>query len=102
MTQRYTFRLAKQSLALSLSFSMIWTSGLAEAALEAPQAAREAQFEFAPPSSLGFVVDSFAGKTDSKTPPQVILIQDLHAHYGAQKNIAGILEFLTKKLQATS
>ena len=33
----------------------------------------------------------------SKTP-QIILIQDLHAHYGVQKNISGILEFLTKKL----
>ena len=34
----------------------------------------------------------------SQTSKLVILIQDLHAHYGVQKNIAEILNFLTKKL----
>jgi len=34
--------------------------------------------------------------------PLVILIQDLHAHYGVQKNIAGLLDFLSNKLSSSN
>src|SRR5205823_4745517 len=43
-----------------------------------------------PPTRLGFVDSYFQGAT--KEP--VILIQDLHANYGVQKKIMGLLQFL--------
>jgi hypothetical protein len=47
------------------------------------------------PASLGSITERFQAGPSSK---QVILIQDLHAHYQVQKNIAGILTVLAKKL----
>jgi len=52
------------------------------------------QLQWAPPESLGKVTDYF--NADASSGKRVILIQDLHAHYGVQKNIAGILEFLSR------
>src|SRR5437867_1264757 len=43
-----------------------------------------------PPTHLGFVDSYYQGQT--KNP--VILIQDLHANYGVQKKIIGILQHL--------
>src|ERR1700687_3604105 len=102
------FAREKQALAILLSGSLLWTSGnLADAAQ--PGAERPVQYELAPPSSLGWVVDYYNASREQRVPsneskrittPLVILIQDLHAHYGVQKNIAGILEFLTRKLSS--
>src|ERR1019366_7224886 len=86
----------RQFLAIALSVSLIWTSGhFADAAPISPVG--PASSELTPPSSLGYVTDSFKAPSSTK---QVILIQDLHAHYGVQKNIAGILDFLTTKLSS--
>src|SRR5438309_4451516 len=104
----------KKLISTTLCACLVWTSGdLAEAVLGAPQLrARPAlpiPLELAPPPSLGWVVDAFASEgareqgSKGEGPirkPLVILIQDLHAHYGDQKNIAGLLEFLTKKLRS--
>src|SRR5258706_7345951 len=88
------------------------------------------QFRLQPPGELGRVVDYFNadpkyrvgadprvrpqsesnsnplnpnfGQAQGPAPTQlVILIQDLHAHYGVQKNIAGLLDFLSDKLKKT-
>src|SRR5947207_2158212 len=112
MTLPTAIHRSKQGLATLLSLCLLWTSAnLAEAvgslsshAPLLPQ--RPIQFELAPPLALGSVVDSFnaasppaplpVGEGDRRSgeAPLVILIQDLHAHYGVQKNIAGILNFL--------
>lgn len=51
---------------------------------------------FTPPASLGYITDSYKGQTDKP----VILIQDLHANYGVQKKIMGLLEFLQPKVSS--
>src|SRR5258708_6982840 len=100
MTRDFAHKRLTQCIALGLSVSLLWTSGgLAEAALDVPHLAHPAyppQIELAPPAALGAVVDYF--NSTAKDSKRVILIQDLHAHYGVQKNIAGILDFLTAKL----
>ncbi len=119
--ERYQFETfftrSKQALSLVLSACLIWSSSnLAQASLcPAPSFPRSSEAELAPPASLGFVTDSFTASASSEqqaasrntargsplaSSPQVILIQDLHAHYGVQKNIASILDFLTTKLSS--
>src|SRR5690348_14245834 len=100
---RSTMKLWKQVVATLLSLSILWVSGnFAEAAQPTPEL--PFQLKLAPPASLGTVVDYFAsegvreGESAGTRKPLVILIQDLHAHYGVQKNISGILDFLSKKL----
>jgi hypothetical protein len=112
----------RRFLAIILSISLVWTSGgVLDAALTAPDifAAPSAlpQFQLQPPGQLGRIADYFnapsprtlslqgEGGADAKRRaegegPFVILIQDLHAHYGVQKNIAGLLDFLAEKLKA--
>ncbi len=59
------------------------------------------QFRLAPPDKLGRIVDYFNASTgEGAAKPLVILIQDLHAHYGVQKNIASLLNFLAGTLSA--
>jgi len=111
----------KRILASLLSLSLIVTSGgIAEAALAAPGAfalpSDLPQFRLQPPQKLGRVTDYFNARDSvmppvrqsdpssrnsgiSESRPLVILIQDLHAHYGAQKNIAGLLEFIQSRLR---
>jgi hypothetical protein len=91
----------KKLIAIQLSLCLIWTSGsTAEAILEAaaPSASKPLYIEFAPPPRLGAIVDSSKSLPSAASQPFVVLIQDLHVHYGVQKNIAGILEFLAQKL----
>src|SRR5258708_26535376 len=102
MTRDFAHKRLTQCIALGLSVSLLWTSGgLAEAALDVPHLAHPAyppQIELAPPAALGAVVDYF--NSTAKDSKRVILIQDLHAHYGVQKNIAGILDFLSTHLSS--
>src|SRR5882672_2987692 len=106
---------SKKTLSLVLSTCLLWTSSNWVEAVE-PRAERPIAYELAPPPSLGWVVDYYdapaetsgqrnsgltkrrVNETAGSQQRLVILIQDLHAHYGVQKNIAGILEFLSKKL----
>ncbi len=96
-------------LAVLISLTLIWTSGgVLDAALAAPDLfvgpSSLPQFQLMPPGQLGRVVDYYnaegvkKGKSEEGKNPLVILIQDLHAHYGVQKNIAGLLDFLANKL----
>lgn len=82
-------------ISLFLSFALVATS------VQWSDALQPTAFNLNPPSSLGFLIDRYspAGPQDLLAP-KVVLIQDLHAHYGVQKNIAGILEFLQKKLSS--
>ena len=110
-------QITKKALATAISLSLLWTSGAAEAALESTRTppAKSPELEWAPPAALGRITDhyngdnSITGLLDNKESghpvvqasdhlPLVILIQDLHVHYGVQRNIAGILESLAKKL----
>src|SRR5256885_15451745 len=82
----------KKGLAVLLSLCVLWTSSsLAEAVgpLSSPA-------PLSVPGSLGYITDTF----NSSSSQRVILIQDLHAHYGVHKNIAGILNFLASKLSS--
>src|ERR1035437_7975816 len=95
----------KKTLSLLLSFCLVWTSGgVLDAALSAPEVfagpSNLPQFQLQPPGQLGRIVDYFNAPTANGK--LVILIQDLHAHYGAQKNISGILDFLSERLPKTS
>jgi len=90
----------KKLISILLTFALIWTSGnAAEAAAFAPQVFVESsdlpQFRLNPPAKLGKIVDYY----NAPARPLVILIQDLHANYGVQKNIAAILELLSDRLQ---
>src|SRR5665213_514518 len=102
----------KKFLSVIVSISLVWTSGhVAEAAQAGVDALASTsnlpQFHLLPPSGLGRIVDYFNssdGATEKATEPAkklVILIQDLHANYGVQKNIAALLDFLTSKLSST-
>jgi hypothetical protein len=89
----------KQSLALVVSISLIATTGgLVEAVESAVRPS--SSFDLRIPASLGYLDDTFKGSSPSPSK-RVILIQDLHAHYGVQKNIAGILEVLALRLGKT-
>src|SRR5438132_880930 len=92
--------LIKQATAVALSLCLLWTSGdLAEAAIATGGSTNPgalAHLNLALPRDLGQLVARYDSPTPNKN--RVILIQDLHAHYGVQKNIAGILDFLTRKL----
>src|SRR5436853_3491450 len=86
---------AKKALRVVLSTCLVSTSCNLVDAIQ-PGAERPTQYELAPPPSLGWVVDAYmsegAGERGSvgERPagnPLVVLIQDLHAHYGVQKNI---------------
>src|SRR5436190_22049726 len=84
----------KQGLAVTLSASLILTTGNFAAVKATPAAAPE----LAPPVSLGYLTDSFNLAPIGHSSKLVILIHDLHARYGVEKNIAVILEFLTTSL----
>src|SRR5262249_38307405 len=97
----------KRLLSITLSLSLVWTSGnVAEVAASAPELfpapANLPQFQPIPPKKLGRIVDYFNGgrlrDTAITTQPLVTLTQALHAHYGVQKNIPGLLDFLSQKL----
>jgi RNA polymerase sigma factor (sigma-70 family) len=104
-----------QTVAIFLVACLVWTSGTAEAIQDTLHPApRTLQQQLTPPASLGQVIEYFNAENRrngepanlpdrpiaaSPSRPLVILVQDLHAHYGAQKNIAGLLEFLAKKLE---
>jgi hypothetical protein len=49
-----------------------------------------------PPSRLGTVVDSYQSPTPGA--PLIVQIQDLHANYEVQTHIAGLLEFLDRRM----
>lgn len=94
-------RSAKRGAAIFMSLCLLWTSGnLAQAFAEAPPLLAKPlplpQLELMPPGQFGRIADYFNAPV--KNSKLVVLIQDLHAHYGVQKNIAEILEFLTTKL----
>lgn len=55
----------------------------------------------APPADIGRVTDFSDGIPDLERSPFVILVQDLHANYGVQRNIADLLEFLAKELKGS-
>ncbi len=89
---------------MSVSLCLVWTSGnLAQAAMLAPDVfaapSNLPQFQLAPPGQLGRISEYFNAAGEAKL---VILIQDLHAHYGVQKNIAGLLEYLSDRLKKSS
>jgi hypothetical protein len=95
-------RIFTQAVSLLITGCLLWTSGnTAEAVLAAPSLLKHTvllpQLELTPPATLGRVVDYYNAAPKS---PLVILIQDLHAHYGVQKNIAGMLDFFTKKMDS--
>src|SRR5690348_14242064 len=109
--------MAKKLLSLLLSFALVWTSGgMLDAALEAPDLlavpSNLPQFRLQPPWQIGRIADYFNAsvpglksqvsghdlRPGTRDQRLVILIQDLHAHYGVQKNIAALLEFLSERL----
>lgn len=95
--------LFSKSLSLGLCLSLILTSGnVGEAVLAAPSvfAAKglPPQFALVPPEQLGHLSDYHDASQPGKKNPLVIIIQDLHINFDAQKNIAGLLEFLSEKL----
>jgi hypothetical protein len=85
-------------LAVVLSASLIWTSGGVAEAFQAPLASGP-QSLLTPPAKLGQLTDSYnLHALNDSAAPTVILIQDLHARYRVQKNIAGILVFLSSRI----
>jgi len=114
----------KKLISILISAALIWTSGnCAQAAAISPEIfaapSNLPQFKLIPPAKLGRIVDYFNGRTEVKglrtehdagsahsvhspqSSPLVILIQDLHANYGVQKNIAGLLDFLANRLKVS-
>src|SRR5688572_14690585 len=99
----------KKLLSVLLSSSLIWTSAdLAQAAAVAGEAfiapSNLPQFRLIPPSQLGWISDYYNAPVskNASNGPLVILIQDLHANYGVQKNISDMLDFLRTRLSNTS
>jgi hypothetical protein len=97
----------RKPLSVIVSLSLVWTCGSgAEALLSLPQVLQGPSFlpqiELAPPLELGRITDYHNAngsepRINAKNP-LVIIVQDLHAHYGVQKNIAALLEFFARKL----
>jgi hypothetical protein len=84
-------RRIQQCLSVLLSVSLMVTS--------APFSEAAAPAELSIPARLGYITASSGKiKLSSNPQPLVILIQDLHAHYGVQKNIAKILDVLSTRL----
>jgi hypothetical protein len=82
-----------KSLAMLINLSLVSTSfaGLGTPAVPAmPDFAKA----LTPPNQLGYIESTFKGSTERP----VVLIQDLHANYGVQKNIEGLLNFLQPKV----
>ncbi len=89
----------RKGLSIAISVCFFGSStGITEAVREVarPQP-KPPHLQLALPSDLGQITDFY---TPQNQNPQIILIQDLHAHYGVQKNIAGILDGLSSKLQS--
>jgi len=84
----------KKALCLVLVISLLRTTVQAIELTLFTQQTSQLPSRLIPPARLGRITDSF---TSSEKGPLVVLIQDLHAHYGVQKNIAGLLEFLSRK-----
>src|SRR5690242_20467373 len=107
----------KKSVSILISAALIWSSGgVVDASLAAPDVfaspSNIPQFQLQPPGQYGRIVDYFNATVQSNgnkgaiknsaisndATPLVILIQDLHAHYGVQKNIVALLDFLNNAL----
>src|SRR5262245_61792143 len=110
MISKDWIRTAKTYTAITLSFCLLGSSVDFADVTTAFQSIKPTEELFALPPHLGTVTDRWASTPSPQSKNSglrtqdsglVILIQDLHAHYGAQKNIAGILEFLAKKLPKT-
>jgi len=69
-------------------------SGMAHAILDAPKVPEFVR-DLTPPVKLGYVESHFEGSADTKP---VVLIMDLHANLGVQKNIIAILKDLQPKV----
>jgi hypothetical protein len=105
MTRSLYARLFKQGTAIFLSLCILWTSGNGAQLVALPSSLfieplSAPQFQLIPPPTLGKITDYFdaSSQTLKLKRPLIVLIKDLHAHYGVQKNIAGLLDFLTEKL----
>lgn len=88
-------KLGTQAVSIFLSLSMVFCTGTASGGLS-PAAPQIPGFVRAlrPPVHLGFLDSWYQGQ--SKAP--VVLIQDLHANYGVQKKIYGLLKYLQPKV----
>lgn len=83
--------------ALAFVFSSVVTPSQASL-FSAPKSEPTLAARWAPPSEFGQVVDASASTSSQK--PAVIHIQDLHANYGVQSNIAKLLEHYDRQLGA--
>lgn len=88
--------LKTKALSVLLSGALVWTSGsLADAALATQNLAQNLpssksfipQYDLIPSTTLGRITDHFitSPKSNNTDSGLVVLIQDLHAHYGVQK-----------------
>jgi hypothetical protein len=96
----------KRAVGLLIALVLVITNGgftevlaYGTSGLEGSRQAALPGYALTPPSSLGHISDLYtATPTGVNAPsPLVILIQDLHAHYGVQKNIAALLDFIRQK-----
>lgn len=84
-------------LSLSMSFALVATSMPAFAAPMAVAGTPDFVTALTPSENLGHIDSFYKGSTDRP----VVLIQDLHANFGVQQKIRGILEFLQPKVAPT-
>jgi hypothetical protein len=87
----------KKTLSILLSGAML--ASTLQPAFAAPVAAPAVPDfvrAFTPPVRLGYVDSFYKGSTEKP----VILIEDLHANYGVQKNIMGMLSFIQPRVTA--
>src|SRR5438034_45061 len=85
----------RQTIAVFLSLCVLAPSSHIAEAYEGVTA-QPSPNELTLPASLGRIADSY--NAPAKDAKRVILIQDLHANYGVQKNIAAILDHLSQRL----
>src|SRR6185437_5628600 len=88
--------MVKRLLSGILILSLLFTTAIGPSAQAAGPVVASAVSLLTPPSRLGALTAS--SLTGSRLP-EVILIQDLHVNYGGQKNISGLLEFLSQRLK---
>src|SRR5258708_3030976 len=74
--------------------ALVGDPGLAAALLEGVHST-----SLAIPSRLGVVTETWRPTSPTASSPLVVLVQDLHANPGVQRNIAEILKSLAKTLQ---
>jgi len=87
LTQILSTLLSSALLATSMTPAV--TAGISPAS-QMPSFVRE----LTPPTELGYLERYYKGSTEKP----IILIEDLHANYGVQKNIYNILKFLQPKI----